>query len=1388
MASAIGVMARMLFAAAFVAASPDPLAQWLDSLKFSLEDDVGLSITLQGVGISCTGHFDYHGLAIVSGSGDLSAVVKGSPTSTATVALKGMNFNKNLPWSVEAAACDANLDIDLKLQGSIVYDVINLFSKPISALIKHQAISQACGQLKQMAANELSKKLSDFNRLMLPPSELFVNSVATSFEDGDSWFHTKVHSFDDLIDAKHDVADLKHDAPAGHLRVAEYRRLQAEEKSGTVDWSHDASLSSFMLELLLALCWNGLGWAVKGNETIVIPGPETPLMTTTVKQPDAGLELKVTAFLKSASIEGADGMSAFSPVEAVGSNDLRFKVSWGTAERPAFGFGVDVKLEVEAVDLSSGKSQASMEQEMSLHLAVLKPSLEVLGEVQVLASEWPGTRSLAQLLVAPKECLTSVLKQTPAVKSLQMKFENLAAPLSFITHTQGALENAVANLLNNGVGLFNQVYQPLLPGAIQRFAACDKTVQSLNKALQQQMKPGRCIDPALASQQVRNVFPEHYSNWPPIFDNFMRQWIDNFFDGFIAHNTSVLDGLGNMPQLDVPLKGKVTLRQLIATGLNQVSELRVLLPSSEHPSWLGNKAVAKCPTEQAPYHPTFAVNGSLFAGVFGGDGLVSLEMPCGTMEAELDVVVDFWQLMDTQIPPSLTCALLSPFSKMDIMKVNATWGGNGRVLVQPKDGPAQYPVEQMCTMHPDACKYGDQMREWASTTEGATRLYHMARDTVKKQCTSPQLAEKEDSAFFKDQLGYTYVTPDNLMLWLGSALVILALAATYTFAATLGRLMSTDTCESADLMPNTPLAAWTARPGGLGCLPTTSSSSLTMESCTITLMAAGLVARVLACFWLPFAATGVTIEQKTGGTIFKNDTLLQYTFFGGLSKMIRTCQLRVQNEQTICQFHLCQSSMSKLAAQPKKLSKQRGIGQQFLLGGSLYCQILWFFMSMAFTCHAIMLLVWLTPFLAPYRRKLLMVALVLGRFALSEAETTGNTAMVLSNDVALPLGMVQKLYLGLEAGAYTSWAATVFTVLANLLLLKIDAGHQLLRGGGRQELFWRRCGALRRCESETPWPDAPCSPKEWAEGKAPRYVTAVQAVSCVAMVAGICVWYFCDFMHAETGGLAGALIPPANYSGSGLGKTDLSLRILVIVTAGLCPLMHILAFAVGCSGKSPTVAQGLATMAASFCLLDLFAIGFLATFLEGVNGFASSAVHDFAKPMCELVQEALNQDCLTMTASVVPLGTIGLLLATSAWSALVAVQVMGFGQKRRAGEVAPVQAELRAQQPPSFQECEECDVDLFLVMPRVIWLRGLSKPPQQIQVFKSLLPHRFHDPSLVGESWNVDEELGNFVLFFRHVNSTLMSNWRAVGSHIAERSAWDPWLRRGRAGNAVRTP
>ena len=79
-----------------------------------------------------------------------------------------------------------------------------------------------------------------------------------------------------------------------------------------------------------------------------------------------------------------------------------------------------------------------------------------------------------------------------------------------------------------------------------------------------------CILVSLVSFQVRNVFPQYYGDWPPVFGSWMclgsqildrdlgilgwppehpplgllrRQWIDNFFDGFIASNTSVLEEL-----------------------------------------------------------------------------------------------------------------------------------------------------------------------------------------------------------------------------------------------------------------------------------------------------------------------------------------------------------------------------------------------------------------------------------------------------------------------------------------------------------------------------------------------------------------------------------------------------------------------------------------------------------------------------------------------------------------------------------------------------------------------------------------------------------------------------------------------------------------------------
>mmetsp|Transcript_6380 Transcript_6380/g.14716 ORF Transcript_6380/g.14716 Transcript_6380/m.14716 type:complete len:1247 (+) Transcript_6380:85-3825(+) len=1228
----------MLVAAGAMVPGEDPLVQWLGDLKFALQDvtqekagitftvsklvcqnlhltdiqsavqGVGLSVTLNGIGIECSGHFDYHGLAIVSGSGDLQASVKSSSSSTATVVLQGGSFDKNVPWTVDATSCSASIDFKLKLSGSIVYEIVNLFSMPISALIKAQAVKQACEQLKQQAAGQLSQKLAMFNRLMLPPSDVIPANVllqgALMERPADDFLEVSFESVADKM-----LAAALPEPPRANLRVA--RRLAESGNSGTVDWTHDASVSwmSWLLDDVLGprKLNQALRWAWKDAKSVAVPGPVTPVASSIIKQPDAGLELKVSAFLKQATIEGADGMSAFTPVEAVGPNDLRFKVSWGTPDRPAFGLGVDVKVTVEAIDLKTSQPQASVEQEMSLHLGLLSPSLDVTGEVLVLEEEWPGSHTLAQFLVAPEACLTSVFKSAPQVTNLQVQFAGLAAPLSFVAKTEGALEASLAALLNNGVTLFNQVYEPLLPGAIQRFAGSQTLMSQLNAQLQQKLKPQQCISPSMASQHARQTIPQYYGNWPPIFDNFVRKWIDNFFDGLIAHNTTAFDeGLSNMPPLKLPFDAKFTLREILATGLNQVSNLRVLVASAQQPSWLGMSAVSKCPTPEAPWKPTMAVNGTVKAGNFGANGTVSLEMPCGTADAELDVVVDLWNLIDMQLPPTMTCALLSPLSKLDIKKVDAIWGGNGGVVVKPDDGPAQEPLKQLCELHPRACELAVKFRKYVSNTDGATHLYHLARDVVLASCTEePKLSAVKLDGLPKDALGYSYVDAGSTTLWLASVLVVLALSMTYSFCARLGKLLrpTNSACDLPTPTTSLPLATicW------FGWRRSESSIPKTATVVTSTLMAAGLVARVLACFWLPFAAAGVEITQSSGATLFKEDALLEYTFFG--------------------------------------------IGVQFGVGGSLYCEVLWFFMSLAssLTCHAILILVWLTPFLASHRRKLLLIALVLGRFPLSEMETTGNTAMALSNAVMMPLGIKQQLGLGLQAGAYTSWFSTVCTLMANLLLLKL----------------------LPR----------PVKQKDWAAGKAPTMVTVMQGLASCAMIAGICVWWLCDFMEAVTGGLAGALIDPASFSASSLGKTDSALRAMILVTAIVCPCLHVVAFLLGLSGKYPGVARSLAGFAATFCLLDLFAIGYLITFIEGVNGFASSAIRGLAPAVCEVSKEAIGEDCLTMQINVIPLGTAGLLVATGAWNVLFGVQVLGVGQGH---------PEVRdASTPSTFQECRD---------------------------------------------------------------------------------------------------
>jgi len=85
-------------------------------------------------------------------------------------------------------------------------------------------------------------------------------------------------------------------------------------------------------------------------------------------------------------------------------------------------------------------------------------------------------------------------------------------------------------------------------------------------------------------------------------------------------------------------------------------------------------------------------------------------------------------------------------------------------------------------------------------------------------------------------------------------------------------------------------------------------------------------------------------------------------------------------------------------------------------------------------------------------------------------------------------------------------------------------------------------------------------------------------------------------------------------------------------------------------------------------------------------------------------------------------------------------------------------AEVRAAQhlaPSLAVMCEECDVELFLVLPRIMLLCFLAMPQQYEELLRSLLPHRFiqkkDDPTVY--EW--DAKLANFVGVFRRAQQVI---------------------------------
>lgn len=89
---------------------------------------------------------------------------------------------------------------------------------------------------------------------------------------------------------------------------------------------------------------------------------------------------------------------------------------------------------------------------------------------------------------------------------------------------------------------------------------------------------------------------------------------------------------------------------------------------------------------------------------------------------------------------------------------------------------------------------------------------------------------------------------------------------------------------------------------------------------------------------------------------------------------------------------------------------------------------------------------------------------------------------------------------------------------------------------------------------------------------------------------------------------------------------------------------------------------------------------------------------------------------------------------------------------------------------------DECDAELFMVLPRLVWLRFLSEPIKQTPLLARLLPHRFL-PSKSGTQCVLSEELDAFVQKYSQVESSFVattsrpcaSDLKSIRDLLAER-------------------
>lgn len=147
---------------------------------------------------------------------------------------------------------------------------------------------------------------------------------------------------------------------------------------------------------------------------------------------------------------------------------------------------------------------------------------------------------------------------------------------------------------------------------------------------------------------------------------------------------------------------------------------------------------------------------------------------------------------------------------------------------------------------------------------------------------------------------------------------------------------------------------------------------------------------------------------------------------------------------------------------------------------------------------------------------------------------------------------------------------------------------------------------------------------------------------------------------------------------------------------------------------------------------------------------------------------------------------VGLVARLVDWEESWEVGTRYVQHERLLNAICDLVAEIRMAQrvaPALTTMCEECDVELFLVLPRIIWLRFLAKPANQWELLRSILPHRFIETKDNAQVRSWDFEVDAFMVKYHHAMKCLVGA-QPTGTlgvpmgEKAEKAAWKILVKR----------